>query len=202
MSKTINRAELLKRLSRTQRAQLLKELQKEAAQANGHHDIPRRPQAGPIPLSFGQQRLWFLSQVDPDTPLYNVPEAIELKGQLNVAALEQSLNEIIRRHDALRTVFTIVERQPVQICTPTRPLSLKTIDLTHLPNTARELCAHCLLEREARRPFNLTNDALLRATLLRLDDEHHWAILTLHHIVADGWYMGILIRETAALYQA
>ena len=104
MSKTINRAELLKRLSPAQRALLLKELQKEAAQTNGSHEIPRRPQTGPIPLSFSQQRLWFVSQVDPDTPLYNVPEAVELKGQLNVAALEQSLNEIIRRHDALRTV--------------------------------------------------------------------------------------------------
>jgi non-ribosomal peptide synthetase component F len=202
MSKTVKRAELLKRLSPAQRALLVKELQKEAAQTNGSHDIPRRSQAGPIPLSFSQQRLWFLSQVDPDTPLYNVPEAIELKGQLNVAALEQSLNEIIRRHDALRTVFTIVERQPVQICTPARPLSLKVIDLAHLPLTARELCARRLVETEARRPFNLTNDLVLRATLLRLDDEHHWAILTLHHIVADGWSMGILIRETAALYHA
>ena len=202
MSKTVNRAELLKRLSPAQRALLLKQLQQEAAQTNGSHDIPRRPQADPIPLSFSQQRLWFLSQVDPDTPLYNVPEAISLQGQLNVAALEQSLNEIIRRHDALRTVFTIVERQPVQICTPARPLSLKIIDVTHLPPAARELCARRLVEAEARRPFNLTNDALLRATLLRLDGEHHWAILTLHHIVADGWSMGILIRETAALYQA
>jgi len=202
MSNTVNRAELLKRLSPAQRALLLRELQKEAAQTNGSHDIPRRLQAGPIPLSFSQQRLWFLSQVDPDSPLYNVPEAIELKGQLNLAALEQSLNEIIRRHDALRTVFTIVERQPVQICKPRRTVSLKLIDLTHLPSNAREICARRLVEKEGRRPFDLTNDAMLRATLLRLDDEHHWAVLTLHHIVADGWSMGILIRETAALYQA
>ena len=126
MSKTVNRAELLKRLSPAQRALLLKELQKEAAQTNGNHEIPRRPQAGPIPLSFSQQRLWFVSQMDPDTPLYNVPEAIELKGQLNVAALEQSLNEIIRRHDALRTTFTIVDREPRQVCTPSRQVSLKS----------------------------------------------------------------------------
>src|ERR1041385_5385969 len=154
MSKTVDRAELLKRLSPAQRALLLKELQKEATQNNRSHEITRRPQTGPVPLSFSQQRLWFLSQVDPDTPLYNVPEVIELKGQLNVAALEQSLNEIIRRHDALRTVFTIVERQPVQICTPARPLSLRVIDLTHLPPAARDFCARRLVEIEARRPFN------------------------------------------------
>ncbi|HEU4508844.1 MAG TPA: amino acid adenylation domain-containing protein, partial [Pyrinomonadaceae bacterium] len=202
MSKSVNRAELLKRLSPAQRALLLKELQKEAAQTNGSHEIPRRPQAGPTPLSFSQQRLWFLSQLDPTTPLYNVPEAVELKGPLNVAALEQSLNEIIRRHDALRTVFNVVDRQPVQICTASRNLTLKVADLSNLPLSSREACARRLLETEARRPFDVSSDLLLRATLVRLDVEHHWAILTLHHIVADGWSMGILIGETAGLYQA
>ncbi|HEX7332371.1 MAG TPA: amino acid adenylation domain-containing protein [Pyrinomonadaceae bacterium] len=202
MSKTVNRAELLKRLSPAQRALLLKELQKEAAQNNGSHEIPRRPQTGPVPLSFSQQRLWFVSQLDPTTPLYNVPEAVELKGPLNVAALQQSLNEIIRRHDALRTVFNVIDRQPVQVCTPSRNLTLKVVDLSNLPLSSRETCARRLLETEARRPFDLSNDLLLRATLVRFDREHHWAILTLHHIVADGWSMGVLIGETAALYQA
>ena len=199
---TINRTELLKRLSPAQRALLLKELQKEATQTNGNHEIPRRPQNGSIPLSFSQQRLWFVSQLDPTTPLYNVPEAVELKGPLNVAALEQSLNEIIRRHDALRTVFNIVDRQPVQVCAPSRNLTLKIVDLSSLPPGSREANARRLLEAEARRPFDLSNDLLLRATLVRLHPEHHWAILTLHHIVADGWSMGILIGETAGLYQA
>src|ERR1044071_664633 len=202
MSKKVNRAELLKRRSPAQRAMLLKELQKDAAQINGNHEIPRRPQTEPIPLSFSQQRLWFVSQLDPTTPLYNVPEAVELKGPLNVAALEQSLNEIIRRHDALRTVFDVVDRQPVQVCTPSRKLSLKIVDLTRLPASERETCARRLLEVEARRPFDVSSDLLLRATIVRLDPQHHWAILTLHHIVADGWSMGVLIGETAALYQA
>ncbi|HYV83576.1 MAG TPA: amino acid adenylation domain-containing protein, partial [Pyrinomonadaceae bacterium] len=202
MSNTVNRADLLKRLSPAQRALLLKELQKEAAQTNGHHDISRRSQAGPIPLSFSQQRLWFLSQVDPDTPLYNVPEAIQLLGPLNVAALEQSFNEVIRRHDALRTTFTIVDREPRQTCTPSRPVSLRLVDLTPLPAREREACARHLLEAEARRPFDVSNDLLLRATLLRFDREHHWLLLNLHHIVADGWSIGVLIRETAALYRA
>src|SRR5262245_30302729 len=202
MSKTINRAELLKRLSPAQRAQLLKELQKEAAQTNGSYDIPRRPQSGPVPLSFSQQRLWFLTQVDPDSPLYNVPEAIQMLGPLNVAALEQSFNEIIRRHDALRTTFAIVNREPRQICTPARRVSLRVVDLTQLPEPQREPCARHLLEAEARRPFDVSHDLLLRATLLRLDHDHHWAVLTLHHIVADGWSIGVFIRETAALYQA
>src|SRR5262245_65881169 len=129
--KTVNRAALSKRRSPDQRALLLRELQKEAAQTTGSHKIPRRLQDGPVPLSFSQQRLWFVSQVDPETPLYNVPEAIELKGQLNLVALEQSLNEIIRRHDALRTVFMVIDREPVQICTPSRKLPLKIVDLTH-----------------------------------------------------------------------
>ena len=202
MSKSINRTELLKRLSPAQRALLLKELQKEAARKNVEHTISRRSETGSIPLSFSQQGLWFVSQMDRNTPLYNVPEAVHLTGQLNVEALEQSLNEIIRRHDALRTSFTVVARQPVQICAPSRPLYLKIVDLRQLPATARELCAHRFLEEEARRRFDLTNDLLLRATLLRLDERNYWLLLTLHHIVADGWSMGILIRETATLYEA
>lgn len=202
MSKTINRTELLKRLSPVQRALLLKELQKEAALKNVEHTISRRSEAGPIPLSFSQQGLWFVSQMDPNTPLYNVPEAVQLSGQLNVVALEQSLNEIIRRHEALRTSFIVVARQPVQVCAPSRRLNLKIVDLRQLPATAREACARRLLEEEARRRFDLTNDLLLRATLLRLDEKNYWLLLTLHHIVADGWSMGILIRETATLYQA
>ncbi|HJT67565.1 MAG TPA: condensation domain-containing protein, partial [Pyrinomonadaceae bacterium] len=202
MSKTVTRAELLKRLSPAQRALLLKELQKEAGRTNGSHDIPRRAQSGPVPLSFSQQRLWFVSQIDPETPLYNVPEAIELKGQLNAVALEQSLSEIIRRHEALRTVFTIVDREPVQSCASAQHLALKIVDLAHLPAADRETIARRLLEAEARRPFDVGNDLLLRATLLRLEHDRHWALFTLHHIVADGWSMGILIRETAALYQA
>jgi len=202
MSKTINRTELLKRLSPAQRALLLKELQKEAARKDVELKISRRSEAGPIPLSFSQQGLWFVSQIDPNTPLYNVPEAVQLSGQLNVEALEQSLNEIIRRHDALRTSFKVVAREPVQICAPSRRLYLKIVDLGHLPASAREACAGGLLEEEARRRFDLTNDLLLRATLLRLDERNWWLLLTLHHIVADGWSMGILIRETATLYQA
>lgn len=202
MSKTINRDELLKRLSPARRALLVKELQKEAAQTNGSQDIPRRTQAGSIPLSFSQQRLWFITQLDSDSPLYNVPEAIELTGPLNVAALEQSFNEITRRHDAVRTTFRFVDREPRQICTPSRRLSLRVIDLTQLPVLERETCARRLVEAEARRPFDVSSDLLLRATLLRLDHEQHWMLITLHHIVVDGWSLGVFIRETAALYQA
>ena len=202
MSKTINRTELLKRLSPAQRALLLKELQKEAAQKHEEHKITRRSEAGPIPLSFSQQRLWFLSQVVPNSPVYNVPEAVHLSGQLNVAALEQSLNEIIRRHDVLRTSFMVVSGQPVQICAVSRRLDLKIVDLGQLAATAREACSHRLLKEEARRRFDLTNDLLLRATLLRLDEQNYWALLTLHHIVADGWSMGLIVKEIAALYEA
>lgn len=202
MSKTINREELLKRLSPARRALLLRELEKEAAQANGRQDIPRRAQTGPLPLSFSQQRLWFISQVDSDSPLYNVPEAIELTGPLNVAALEQSFNEITRRHDAVRTTFELVDREPRQICAPSRRLPLRVVDLACLPAPEREAVAQRMVEAEARRPFDISNDLLLRATLLRLDRERHWLLITLHHIVVDGWSLGVLIRETASLYQA
>src|ERR1051325_5375763 len=131
MSKTVNRDQLLEQLSHARGALLVK--QKEAAQTKDRLDIPRRAQAGPVQLSFSQQRLWFIAQVDPDTPLYNVPVAIELTGPLNVSALEQSFNEITRRHDAVRTTFTVIDREPRQICTPSRRPSLRVIDLTPLP---------------------------------------------------------------------
>ena len=156
----------------------------------------------PLPLSYAQQRLWFIDQMEPGNPLYNIPSAIRLRGNLDVTALEQSLNEIVRRHETLRTNLITEQGQPVQVVAPVRPLKLEVIDLEPLSVTERETEAHRLAVEEALRPFDLAHDALLRATLLRLSAKEHIVLLTMHHIVSDGWSMGLLIKEVAACYEA
>jgi hypothetical protein len=146
-----------------------------------------------LPLSFAQQRLWFLDQMGPGSSTYNISAARRLRGALNMAALEQSLNEIVRRHEALRTTFATAEGQPIQIT---------MVDLRNLPKIEREAKAHRSTIEEAQRPFDLAQGPLLRTTLLRMDKEEHILLLTMHHIVSDGWSMGILFRELSTLYEA
>jgi amino acid adenylation domain-containing protein len=165
-------------------------------------DLRPIPRDEAPPLSFSQQRLWFLEQLGPGTALYNVPSAMRLSGPLDVSALWRSLNEIVQRHEALRTTFVEVEGRPAQVIAPRLTLSLPVIDLQGLPESGREAEATRLATAEAQRPFDLTEGPLLRAMLLRLDQEIHIALLTMHHIVADGWSVGLLIREVAALYEA
>ncbi|HEX7335226.1 MAG TPA: amino acid adenylation domain-containing protein [Pyrinomonadaceae bacterium] len=155
--------------------------------------IAQRPRPAQIPLSYAQQRLWFLHQMEPDSSFYNVAIALRLEGQLNVVALGESLNDVVRRHESLRTRFPLVDGQPVQLIEPQL-----TIDLP-VENTGDDLIEQ-LAETEARRPFELANGPLLRVKLLRLDESQHVLLLTLHHIVADGWSMGVLVKEVAAYY--
>ncbi len=155
-----------------------------------------------LPLSFAQQRLWFLDQLVPNNPFYNVPTAIHLTGSLNLAALEQTFNEIVRRHEALRTTFAVVEEQPIQVIAASLKVSLPIIDLRQLPETEREQQARKIVTQEAQRPFNLSTEPLLRVTLLRLDETEHILVLNMHHIVSDGWSIGVLIQEIATLYTA
>ena len=155
-----------------------------------------------FPTSFAQQRLWFLSQLEPDSPAYNIPAALRLSGELNVRVLEQSLNEIVRRHEALRTTFVAVEGKPAQVVAPALSLTLLVTDLSGRPSAERENAARRLAAEEARRPFDLERGPLLRARLLRLDEGEHEMLLTMHHIVSDGWSMGVFFRELAALYKA
>ena len=154
------------------------------------------------PLSFAQQRLWFLNQLAPDNPFYNVPTAIRLNGHLDRAALEQSFNEIIRRHEALRTTFAEVDGQPVQIVSPSWSLSFPVMDLQAVPVHDRDAIAQQLVTEESQRPFSLSTAPLLRMMLLQLAETEHILVLTLHHIVADGWSLGVLIRELSTLYTA
>ncbi len=160
------------------------------------------PRDGELPLSFAQQRLWFIDQLDPGNSVYNFPAAVRLKGPLNVVALKQSLNEIVRRHETLRTTFAIVDGRPVQIIAPALTLTLPIVDLRELPETEREAEVQRLATNEAQRPFDLAQGPLVRATVLRLGENEHVGLLTMHHIVSDGWSTGILIREMAILYEA
>ena len=154
-----------------------------------------------FPLSFAQQRLWFLYQLTPDNPFYNVPAAIRLTGTLDQTALERSFHEIVRRHAALRTTFTSIEGQPVQLIDPDVKVGLSVVMQT-VAVSARERISQQLATAEAQRPFNLTTDPLLRVTLLQFDPTDAVLLLTMHHIVADGWSLGVLIRELACLYTA
>ena len=160
------------------------------------------PRNGDLALSFAQQRLWFFDQLEPGLSAYNIPAAIRLKGRLNLAALEHSLNEVVRRHESLRTIFAMVDGRPTQVIAPTLTIALAMLDLRTLPASEREIEVRRLVTAEARLPFDLSRGPLLRGTLLHLGDEEHVGLLTMHHIVSDGWSTGILVREVATLYLA
>jgi amino acid adenylation domain-containing protein len=160
------------------------------------------PRQGPLPLSFAQQRLWLIDQLEPGSPLYNIPAALRVEGPLDGPVLALCLGETVRRHEALRTVFAAPDGSPVQVVQPAQPFSLPVVDLTGLPERAREALALTLGGQEAARPFDLMRGPLLRSVLLRLAEGDHVLALTMHHIASDGWSMGILVREVAALYAA
>jgi hypothetical protein len=156
----------------------------------------------PLDLSFAQRRLWFLDELEPDSPLYNIPAAVRLRGELNLAVLEQTLSEVTRRHEVLRTTFALRDGHPAQLVSDPSPLRLPVTDLQSLPLAEREAQALHLASAEAQRPFDLSIGPLLRATLLRLAPDDHVLLFTLHHIISDGWSTAILIREVVALYRA
>ncbi|HEY0082166.1 MAG TPA: amino acid adenylation domain-containing protein, partial [Pyrinomonadaceae bacterium] len=157
---------------------------------------------GDAPLSFAQQRLWFLDQLEPGSPAYNIPAAVRLTGALNVAALERTLDEVVRRHEVLRTVFVSEAGQPRQLVREHTAQTLEVTDLSHLPQVEREVEARLRASEEAQRPFDLGRGPLLRTSLLKLGAEEHVLLLTMHHIVSDGWSAGVLVREMGALYAA
>ena len=179
----------------------LAEAQRDTA---GLHVPPLLPAARDTapPLSFTQQRLWFIDQLEPGSPVYNIPIAVRLNGPLAVPALHQSLGAIIDRHEVLRTTFAAVDGLPVQVIGRSCAASLSLLDLRALPADEREAVAARLATAEARRPFDLARGPLLRAVLLRLGDAEHILLLTMHHIVSDAWSMDVFIREVTALYVA
>ncbi|HEV7519360.1 MAG TPA: amino acid adenylation domain-containing protein, partial [Thermoanaerobaculia bacterium] len=155
-----------------------------------------------LPLSFAQERLWFLDRLEPGSAVYNVPAAIHLAGRLDRAALVAALGEVVRRHEALRTRFAAGEDGPVECIEPAAPVSLPRIDLSELPAAGRPGEARRLASEEALRPFDLARGPLLRAIGVDLAAEQHLLLLTLHHIVSDGWSLRVLARELGELYTA
>jgi acyl transferase domain-containing protein len=163
----------------------------------------RTPRPERLPLSFSQHRLWFLQQLDPRSPALNIPIALSLTGRLDVRALARSFAEVSRRHESLRTVFVKLEGEPVQVITPPAPRPLPRVDLGSLPHSARPRELRRLADEEAARPFSLARwEPLWRTTLVRLADSEHAFLFTLHHLVGDGWSLGVLRREIGALYEA
>ena len=164
--------------------------------------IHRRMESGPAPLSFAQQRLWFLDQLEPESSLYNIHVAVSLAGPLNVLVLQRSISEIVRRHEVLRTTFTVIDGHPVQVINKAAVFNLPVSDLQGLDENERWSSVNVQAAEEAHRRFDLTQGPLLRATVLRLRETEHVLLLTIHHIVSDGWSMGVFVRELAALYEA
>ncbi|HYU33064.1 MAG TPA: amino acid adenylation domain-containing protein [Thermoanaerobaculia bacterium] len=182
-----------------QLARLLRQADPEA----GRRLVPlvSGPLAGELPLSFAQQRLWLIDQLEPGSPAYNIPLAVRLSGELPVALLARIFAEVVRRHAALRTVFASRDAGPVQVIQPELALELPVIDLSGRSDRSDQL-AREIARAEALRPFDLQRGPLLRLSLVRMAAREHLLLLTLHHIVSDGWSMGVLLREIAALYGA
>jgi amino acid adenylation domain-containing protein len=156
----------------------------------------------PLQPSFAQERLWFFDQLEPGSAVYNIPRGLRLCGPLNLAALERSLLELVGRHEVLRTTFATVNGQPQPVVLAPDQFRLVLTDLRSQSITEREAIARRLATEEARRPFDLSRDLMLRAQLLRLDDQEHWLLWTMHHIASDGWSLDVFERELAALYEA
>ncbi|NOK31919.1 amino acid adenylation domain-containing protein [Corallococcus exercitus] len=160
------------------------------------------PRSGPLPLSFAQQRLWFIDQLQPGTATYNIPFALRVQGALDVPALEQTFRALLHRHEALRTTFVVRDAEPFQEIHPADDFHLTVLDLGALPRAEREAEAQERATAEAVHPFDLARGPLLRASLIRIDSQEHVLLLTMHHIVSDGWSMDVLVREVAGLYGA
>jgi amino acid adenylation domain-containing protein len=153
-----------------------------------------------VPLSFAQERLWFLNQLEPGNPFYNVALAVRLKGPLSLPALGRSLDEVVRRHEALRTTFATIDGRAAQQIGPEFAVPVEMVDLTSPASNRQDDEVHRYAADEARCPFNLVEGPLVRARLLRLQAEGHVLLLTMHHIVSDGWSMGVLLRELSVCY--
>lgn len=179
-------------------------LEREIRAGSGIRTPELRPVArdGDLPLSFAQERLWFLDQLEPGDTAYNGLMAMQLEGPLSVGALEQDLGEVVRRHETLRTTFPTVDGRPVQMIARAEPATLPIVDLSKLDEGKREYYARNLAMADRRRPFDLVMGPLMRVTLLRQGRLEHTVLCATHHIMSDGWSMGVLVREVSLLYEA
>jgi amino acid adenylation domain-containing protein len=182
------------------KTELVKLLQKKSDASDT--SIPQLPVSlrRNLPLSFAQEGLWFLSQLEPNNPFYNEALALRLHGSLNVVALEKSLNKIIQRHEVLRTNFAMVEGQPVQVIAESLTLSVQVLDLGELPDRDREIAWGLKARAQIQQPFDLSSSGLIQASVLKLTETEHVLLLKIHHIVCDAPSGGLLVRELAAFY--
>ncbi len=153
-----------------------------------------------LPLSFQQQRLWFLDKLDPGQTIYNMPFAVKLEGQLDIERFKESIQAVVQRHEALRTIFAEEDGQPIQIILPELTVNIPVDDLRALPKKQREIEARQIFQREANTPFNLSRGPLFRTRLIHLTDERYMVVFTMHHIISDGWSVNLLVQEVAAMY--
>lgn len=189
-------------LSEKKRALLAKLLREAGVEAVTQSRIERRARTNSDPLSFAQLRLWFLDQLEPGSSFYNIATAVRFTGQLDVAALERSFAEVMRRHESLRTTFSVVNGEPVQVVMPSTETDLPFIDLSVSPGEDHDTEARRLATEESERPFDLATGPIIRWLVLRLSAREHVAVLTIHHIACDAWSIEILVKEIGALYDA
>jgi len=191
-------------LTPEQRELLALLLEEQGVELDATAILPAERPDGHAPLSFAQQRLWFLDQLTPGSAMYNIPAALRLQGRLDIEALHNALNAVIQRHESLRTVFRVEGDEPVQVIQPELSLPLPVIDLTGAGNgntgLDREASARKLAQAEAQAPFNLAEGPLLRASLVRLAEDEHLLLVNMHHIISDGWSIGVMLGEVARLY--
>ncbi len=200
----VDSAAKLAQLSPEQRAKLFQAMrERNAARTPARPPFARADRSTPfLPLSFAQQRLWFLEQFEPGTALYNIPALFQIRGPLQPDVLREVLTALVARHESLRTTFATHDDTPVQVVHPPAAVPLPLVDVRHLPDDERPAAIERLAHDEANRPFEIERGPLLRATLVRAADDDHLLLLTVHHIVYDGWSTGVLLREMLALYQS
>jgi amino acid adenylation domain-containing protein/non-ribosomal peptide synthase protein (TIGR01720 family) len=190
-------------LSDTKRALLQARLKaKEPAAGPAKDAVTRCAGPGPVhPLSFAQERMWFMSQYDPDLPIYNVPLAILVRADLDVDALERAFGEVVRRHEALRTVYRLVDGVPRQVVLDPPPVPARIVDVRHRVGDDFQADVQRLVEEEGARPMDIVNGPLLRFALLRVSEERYAMVITTHHIATDGWAYPIILGEMEAFYE-
>jgi amino acid adenylation domain-containing protein len=188
-------------LSESKRALLEKRMRGAAAGRPSPAAIGRRAGDGPAPLSFAQEHVWFMEQMEPGHPRYHLPGAIRLLGPVDPAALERALTEGVRRHESLRTVFPLVDGQPAQVVLPELRVPVPVVDVPEVPGEDREATVERMVREEGARPFDLEHGPLIRAVLFRLAEREHVFLQVVHHIATDGWSQGLFSREISALYE-
>ena len=174
----------------------------QAGTSSGAPELKRVNRDEALPLSFAQQRLWFMAQLEPENPFYNSPLAVRLKGELQLAAMEQTFEELVNRHEVLRTSFVTEQGKPRQVIGVAERVPLEVVEFSHVAESEREAAVREFAAREAAQPLDLSHGPSLRVKLVRLTPDEHMLLLTMHHIVSDGWSMGVLIREVSELYSA